>query len=87
MLRCTFAHELRRVLRVTHPARTVHGAMFAHYTAIKRGSDLASRIGFTEANKGPWVNQSVGMTCGRIQCARPGGTLTTTAQIWGGRNG
>jgi hypothetical protein len=82
MLRCTFALELRRVLRMTHPTHIVHAAPFAHYTAIKRGRDFAARIGFTEANKGPRGNRSAGLTA-QMYAMREGRIVVTKAQASG----
>jgi hypothetical protein len=78
MLRCTFALELRRALRMTHPTHFVRDALFGRYTAIMRGSDLAARIGFAEAKRETQVNQFSGMTSG---------ALTMKPQTRGGRNG
>jgi hypothetical protein len=85
MLRCTFPLELRRgFTRTDHIAR---GALFGHFTAIKRGCVLAAQIGFTEANKETQITQFGGIKRSRVQSARYTGTQTTQAQIRETQNG
>jgi hypothetical protein len=87
MLRCTFAHELRQVLRVTHSDHIVRGALFGHFTAIKSGSDLAAQVGFTKADRETRVTQFGGMTRHRVQSAPYTGAQTIQAQIRETENG
>jgi hypothetical protein len=44
MLRCTFVLEMRRVQRMTQSLQIDRGALFGHYSAIKRGIELAAQI-------------------------------------------
>lgn len=87
MLRCTFALESRRVLRMILTDAIVRSPLISHYTAIKRGSYLAAQIGFTDVNKETRITQFGGMTRTRVQSAGYKGTLIMKAQIRGGRNG
>jgi len=87
MLRCTFRLDLRQALRMTHPAHTVHGALFVHYIAVIRGSDLAAKLGFTEGHRESHVNHFGGMKCDRVKGARCTGDLIMKALNRRGLNG
>jgi hypothetical protein len=84
MLRCAFALELRRVLRMTH---SDHIALFAHFTAIKRGRDLAARIGFTDANRETQISHFGGATRNRFQSARYAGARSIQVEMRETQNG
>ena len=87
MLRCTFALEMRRVQRMTQSLQIDRGALFGHYSAIKRGIELAAQIGFSEASRETQVTQFGGMTHRRIQGFRYMGALAMNTRTRGGRNG
>ena len=87
MLRCTFALEMHRVQRMTQSLQIDRGALFGHYSAIKRGIELAAQIGFSEASRETQVTQFGGMTHHRIQGFRYMGALAMNTPTRGGRNG
>ena len=83
MLRSAFALELRRVVRMTSSAHIVRGVFSGRYTAIRRGNDLAPRIGFIEANGEGQISRFGGMTRNHVQRVNVTGAQIMNAQTRG----